>query len=88
MYAPIIARTALRTTVRRGATFETASRRGFSSSQMVRSGDHGHHPEGPYHNLPFKVHNRKIPFVIPFSLFFLVPFLTPFGMAALAISRM
>ncbi|ODQ70923.1 hypothetical protein LIPSTDRAFT_5671 [Lipomyces starkeyi NRRL Y-11557] len=84
MYAPIIARTALRATIRRGANFEATSRRGFSSSQIVRSGDHGHHPEGPYHNLPFKVHNRKIPFVIPFSIFFLVPFLTPFGMAALA----
>ncbi|KAK9237436.1 hypothetical protein V1525DRAFT_426304 [Lipomyces kononenkoae] len=84
MYAPIIARTALRATVRRDIVAKALSKRGFSSSQIARSGDHGHHPEGPYHNLPFKVHNRKIPFVIPFSIFFLVPFLTPFGMAALA----
>ncbi|KAK9370625.1 hypothetical protein V1509DRAFT_616340 [Lipomyces kononenkoae] len=88
MYAPIVARTAARATARRDIIGEVLSRRGFSSSQIVRSGDHGHHPEGPYHNLPFKVHNRRIPFVIPFSIFFLVPFLTPFGMAALAISRM
>lgn len=34
----------------------TIARRGFSSSAIARS---GHGPEGPYTNLPFKVHGRK-----------------------------
>ncbi|KAK9466074.1 hypothetical protein V1512DRAFT_264675 [Lipomyces arxii] len=84
MYGPIFARPAIRANVLRRIALEPLTKRGFATSKIMRSDGHGHHPEGPYHNLPFKVHNRKIPFIIPFSLFFIIPFLTPFGMAALA----
>lgn len=44
------------------------SRRGFSTSAIARS---GHAPEGPYSNLPFKVHGRKfVPYwVLHFGFF-------------------
>ncbi|KAK9451641.1 uncharacterized protein V1518DRAFT_409134 [Limtongia smithiae] len=87
MIVPIITRTSPRAAVRSIATRETIFSRGFKSSQIAKAGGH-HYPEGPYNNLPFKVHNRKIPFVIPFSLFFIIPFLTPFGMTWLALSKM
>ncbi|GMF07796.1 unnamed protein product [Ambrosiozyma monospora] len=29
-----------------------------------------HGPSGPYSNLPFKVHNRRIPYAVPHTLFF------------------
>lgn len=38
-----------------------AARRGFSTTLARQS---GHFAEGPYSNLPFKVHNRKIPYAI------------------------
>lgn len=40
----------------RTRAINTVARRGFSSSAIARS---GHGPEGPYTNLPFKVHGRK-----------------------------
>ncbi|KAK9457924.1 hypothetical protein V1511DRAFT_454291 [Dipodascopsis uninucleata] len=81
MYAPIIARSSIRGAFNNNAR-QMILTRGFSSSRVARS---GHWPEGPYWNIPFKVHNRKIPLAIPYTLFFLIPFLTPFGMAALAL---
>lgn len=50
----MLARAGLRTT-------SLVAKRGFTSSAIARSGGH-HLPEGPYSNLPFKVHNRKIPY--------------------------
>ncbi|KAK9471582.1 cytochrome c oxidase subunit VIIc-domain-containing protein [Dipodascopsis tothii] len=58
--------------------------RGFSSSAIARG---AHFEEGVYSNIPFKVKNRKIPFAIPYFTFFLVPFLTPFGMAWWALNK-
>ncbi|KAK9475666.1 hypothetical protein V1514DRAFT_339390 [Lipomyces japonicus] len=83
MYTPIVNRVAAR------AAFQNSRlvvlKRGFASTKAARAPYHPpHFEDGAYHNLPFKVHGRKIPFVIPFSLFFIVPFLTPFGMAWLA----
>ncbi|KAJ8056138.1 hypothetical protein LXG23DRAFT_57668 [Yarrowia lipolytica] len=67
----------------------TVAKRNFSTTK-VRS---VHYPEGPYHNLPFKVHNRKIPYAFLHFGFFreyyiqpapqvsemLAGFLAPFG---------
>ncbi|KAK7205330.1 hypothetical protein BZA70DRAFT_277855 [Myxozyma melibiosi] len=86
MYAPTVARTSVRSAVRSMSAREMIFKRGFQSSQVAKSTHHW--PEGPYNNLPFKVHNRRIPFFIPYTLFFLVPFVTPFGMAAFALSKM
>ncbi|QPG76460.1 hypothetical protein FOA43_003849 [Brettanomyces nanus] len=55
--------------------FEKQAKRAFSSSskQMI------HHPfkEGVYSNIPFKVHNRKIPYAIPHITFFALGFIIP-----------
>lgn len=51
-----------------------STRRAFS--QTARSS--GHFAEGVYSNLPFKVHNRKIPFGIIHFGFFGVGFAVPF----------
>jgi cytochrome c oxidase subunit 7c len=40
-------------------TTSLVAKRGFTSSAVARS---GHLPEGPYTNIPFKVHDRKIPY--------------------------
>ncbi|KAK9462900.1 uncharacterized protein V1516DRAFT_671435 [Lipomyces oligophaga] len=84
MYAPVTARTAVRAASRQFAARELLFKRSFQTSQAVKS---PHFPEGPYNNLPFKVHNRKIPFAVPFTLFFTVPFLFPFFMAYLALNK-
>ncbi|KAG5363743.1 hypothetical protein CJU89_2926 [Yarrowia sp. B02] len=62
----------LRQTVR---SANSVAKRNFSTSK-VRS---VHYPEGPYHNLPFKVHNRKIPYAFLHFGFFAAGFLAPFG---------
>ncbi len=41
--------------------------RSFSTSSISKS--HEVFREGVYSNLPFKVHNRKIPFAIPYFTF-------------------
>lgn len=38
------------------AGIRTVARRGFATSRVAR----GHGPEGPYTNIPFKVHGRKL----------------------------
>ncbi|CCD27122.1 cytochrome c oxidase subunit VIII NDAI_0J02300 [Naumovozyma dairenensis CBS 421] len=50
----------------RRATFST------SSKNLV------HFKDGVYNNIPFKVHNRKIPFAVVHFGFFGVGFLVPF----------
>lgn len=49
----MLARAGLRT------SSSLVAKRGFTSTAARR---HGHMPEGPYSNLPFKVHDRKIPY--------------------------
>ncbi|ODV86638.1 hypothetical protein CANARDRAFT_196010 [[Candida] arabinofermentans NRRL YB-2248] len=49
--------------------------RNFSTS-LKRLADH--YPEGPYSNLPFKVHNRRIPYAVPHFLYFALGFGIPF----------
>lgn len=51
------------------------AKRNFSSTVSRM----GHGPDGPYSNLPFKVHNRKIPYVVIHWTFFIVGFSTPFA---------
>ena len=57
-----------------------STRRAFSQTLTKRSG--AHFKDGVYTNIPFKVHNRKIPFgVIHFGFFgvgLAVPFLIAF----------
>ncbi|KAK9378826.1 uncharacterized protein V2V93DRAFT_375151 [Kockiozyma suomiensis] len=86
MYTPTIARASVRSAVRGMSARDLVLSRGFKTSQVAKATHH--FPEGPYHNLPFKVHNRRIPFAIPYFLFFFIPFATPFGMAAWAFSKM
>uniref|UniRef100_A0A060SXV1 Cytochrome c oxidase subunit 8, mitochondrial n=1 Tax=Blastobotrys adeninivorans TaxID=409370 RepID=A0A060SXV1_BLAAD len=57
----------------------TVARRGFSTSPVARG---GHLPEGPYSNLPFKVHGRKyVPYWVLHWGFFVVGVGAPFGIA-------
>jgi cytochrome c oxidase subunit 7c len=51
----------------------TVAKRNFSTTK-VRS---VHYPEGPYHNLPFKVHNRKIPYAFLHFGFFREYYIQP-----------
>ncbi|VVT53903.1 uncharacterized protein SAPINGB_P003808 [Magnusiomyces paraingens] len=66
----MLSRAAVRTT-------SLVSRRGFSSSAISKV-EH-HWPEGPYTNIPFKVHNRKIPYFFVHWTFFLVGLGSPFA---------
>ncbi|ODQ67888.1 hypothetical protein NADFUDRAFT_68253 [Nadsonia fulvescens var. elongata DSM 6958] len=59
------------------------SKRGFTSSAVRPA----HFPEGPYNNLPFKVHNRKIPYPIVHWSFFAIGFGLPFGIAYFHIKK-
>ncbi|VEU19888.1 DEKNAAC100745 [Brettanomyces naardenensis] len=49
--------------------FQQQAKRAFSSSttKMVA---HEHFKEGVYSNIPFKVHNRRIPYAVPHITFF------------------
>ncbi|CAR58007.1 uncharacterized protein GVI51_C02409 [Nakaseomyces glabratus] len=51
-----------------------STRRAFSASSIARV----HFKEGVYSNLPFKIHNRKIPFALVHFGFFGVGFAVPF----------
>lgn len=51
-----------------------ATRRAFSSTIRAKG---VHFKEGPYNNIPFKVHDRKVPFAVLFFGFFGVGFLVP-----------
>ncbi|KAL3231412.1 Cytochrome c oxidase subunit 8, mitochondrial [Nakaseomyces bracarensis] len=51
-----------------------STRRAFSASSIARA----HFKEGVYTNLPFKIHNRKIPYAIVHFGFFTVGFAVPF----------
>lgn len=57
----MLSRAAIRTT-------SLVSRRGFSSTSAAKN--HYHWPEGPYANIPFKIHNRKIPYFFIHWAFF------------------
>ncbi|CAN6634306.1 cytochrome c oxidase subunit 8, mitochondrial [Trichomonascus vanleenenianus] len=58
---------------------QAVSKRSFTSSAVARSGHHL--PEGPYSNLPFKVHGRKfVPYWVLHWSFFVVGLGTPFAM--------
>lgn len=48
--------------------------RQFSSAVVRRS-----HHDGPYSNLPFQVHNRRVPFSVLNWGFFIVGMVTPVG---------
>ncbi|OBA16174.1 uncharacterized protein OGAPODRAFT_93190 [Ogataea polymorpha] len=61
------------------------STRQFSSSVAKLNGHH--FPEGPYTNLPFKVHNRRIPYAIPHFLFFAIGFGIPVFAAYVQLKR-
>jgi len=54
--------------------FSSTSRQAFSSTTRQAA----HFKEGVYSNIPFKVHNRKIPFGIVFFGFLGVGFAVPF----------
>lgn len=54
--------------------YRLASKRALSSTMR----QHAHFKEGPYSNLPFKVHNRKIPFGFIHFGFFAFGFALPF----------
>lgn len=58
---------------------QQVSRRAFSSTSRVAG---AHFKEGVYENIPFKVHNRKVPFaVLHFGFFGLaaaIPFVAVF----------
>lgn len=54
--------------------FSATSRQGFASTSKQAA----HFKEGVYSNLPFKVHNRKIPFGIVFFGFMGVGLAVPF----------
>ncbi|ODQ78954.1 hypothetical protein BABINDRAFT_37989 [Babjeviella inositovora NRRL Y-12698] len=56
------------------AAFRPVAKRSFQTSRVVRG---AHFEEGVYSNLPFKVHNRKIPFAIVFFGFFGLGFSLP-----------
>ncbi|CCH58431.1 hypothetical protein TBLA_0A06400 [Henningerozyma blattae CBS 6284] len=51
-----------------------ATRRAFSQTARAN----GHFAEGVYSNIPFKVHNRKIPYGVIHFGFFTVGFSVPF----------
>ncbi|EDO18720.1 hypothetical protein Kpol_1055p77 [Vanderwaltozyma polyspora DSM 70294] len=52
-----------------------STRRAFSSSVKAQG---AHLKDGVYTNIPFKVHNRKIPYAVVHTAFFSVGFLVPF----------
>ncbi|ODV59010.1 cytochrome c oxidase subunit VIII [Ascoidea rubescens DSM 1968] len=52
-----------------------AQRRAFTSTALKNG---AHFKEGVYSNLPFKVHNRKIPFAVIHFGFFGLGFAIPF----------
>ncbi|AET38755.1 cytochrome c oxidase subunit VIII Ecym_3262 [Eremothecium cymbalariae DBVPG len=55
-------------------TARLAGRRAFSSSVRQQV----HFKEGPYSNIPVKIHNRKIPYAIIHFGFFTLGFAIPF----------
>ncbi|GMM34324.1 cytochrome c oxidase subunit VIII [Saccharomycopsis crataegensis] len=57
------------------AARNVVSKRAFSTTTTRAS---GHYAEGPYSNLPFKVHNRKIPYAAIHFGFFGLGFALPF----------
>ena len=58
----------------RQSLFKVSTRRAFTSAVRAAA----HLEEGAYSNLPFKVHNRKIPYGVLHFGFFSVGFLVPF----------
>jgi cytochrome c oxidase subunit 7c len=64
----------LRNTARQSAIKQTLSKRAFSSSVKNQV----HFKEGVYNNIPFKVHNRKIPYGLVHFSFFGLAFAIPF----------
>ncbi len=60
-----------------------ASKRAFSTTRSAGA----HFEEGVYSNLPFKVHNRRIPFAVLHFAFFGLGFAIPFVACGVQLKR-
>ncbi|VUG18330.1 DEBR0S3_07932g1_1 [Brettanomyces bruxellensis] len=49
----------------------------FMSSSAIRATPHYHFKDGIYSNIPFKVHNRRVPYAVPHIIFFSLGFIIP-----------